>query len=504
MHHRRLCAAAALSSLVLGVTACSAGHTAVVKVTDSPGLTLASTSPAGSLDFTTTGGAAIPAALMDNVYETLVTVDPDSGELIPRLAREWSTDSTGKIYTFNLQPGVTFSNGDTFDAHTAAFSIEYARDSWTNGIAKQLAVVESARAVDDLTVEVRLAAPSQSWLWAMTTAVGAMMTPSAIADLATHPVGTGPFVVSDFSPAEFISLTPNPHYWAAPAAQPVTIQYFPDAISSLNALQAGSVDSVWAVQAPELLSTLPQQFSQEIGTTNGEVLLSMNNSSPLFSDVRVRQAVAFGVDREALNQVMWDGLGRDTGGAPYAPTDPWFKDTNYYPYDVNKAKQLLADANMLGARLTLTTPTIPYAQTAAELLYSQLREIGFDVHLESAEFPAVWLSQVMGAQDYDMSLIAHVEPRDIPQLFGNPHYYLRYDSPRTRQLLAAADAAATEEEFTATMSAAVDDIMANAGALTLMNMPNIVVTRPGVVGLEPTMVTDAIALRGIRDVDANV
>ena len=67
------------------------------------------------------------------------------------------------------------------------------------------------------------------------------------------------------------------------------------------------------------------------------------------------------------------------------------------------------------------------AQTVAELLYSQLTEVGFKVTLESAEFPAVWLGQVMGAKDYQMSLISHVEPRDVPSLFGCPDCYLNYD-----------------------------------------------------------------------------
>ena len=127
--------------------------------------------------------------------------------------------------------------------------------------------------------------------------------------------------------------------------------------------------------------------------------------------------------------------------------------------------------------------------------------VGFKVKLESAEFPAVWLGQVMGAKDYQMSLISHVEPRDVPTLFGDPDYYLNYDSPRTRELLAQADSA-PEQDYPKLMAQAVDQIMADAGALTLMNMPNIVLTRTGVRGLHPDQVTDALILRDLSSADA--
>ena len=102
-----------------------------------------------------------------------------------------------------------------------------------------------------------------------------------------------------------------------------------------------------------------------------------------------------------------------------------------------------------------------------------------------------------------MSLISHVEPRDVPTLFGDPHYYLNYDSPRTRELLAQADSA-PEKDYPKLMAQAVDQIMADVGALTLMNMPNIVLTRAGVRGLHPDQVTDALILRDLTSADADV
>ena len=105
------------------------------------------------------------------------------------------------------------------------------------------------------------------------------------------------------------------------------------------------------------------------------------------------------------------------------------------------------------------------------------------MRLETVEFPAVWLNQVLKGHDYQASLVAHVEPRDVPMLFGNPDYYLGYDSPAAREEIAAGD-----------MAGAVDTIMGDAAALTLVNAPNIVLFAPGVGGLDPNVVTDSLRL----------
>lgn len=147
--------------VVLGasLSACSAGSTALVD-SDSSALTLATTTPATSLDFTTVGGAAIPAALMSNVYETLVRISAQ-GDIEPGLAESWEVDSTR--YTFHLREA-SFSNGEAFTAHTAAWSINAVKTEWTNGLKKQMDVVESATAVDDHTLVVELSRPSAGWL----------------------------------------------------------------------------------------------------------------------------------------------------------------------------------------------------------------------------------------------------------------------------------------------------------------------------------------------------
>lgn len=443
----------------------------------------ASGAPAG-LDFTTTGGAAAPQALVGNVYETLVRIDA-SGAPVPHLAERVERD--GGTFTFHLRDGVTFANGKPFTADDAAFSIHYVQNEWTNGLKAQMDPVTDVEVVDERTLRVTVeggTAAEDAWLWSMGTLTGAMMTPAGVDKLATAPLGTGPYTVARFDVGEAIEFDAREDYWGGDVARDGMIRYFDDPVSAVNALRVGDADVVWGMQAPQLIDTLPEDIRVEVGTTNGEVLLSMNNTRAPFDDPDVRRAVAYAVDRAAVNEVVYNGLATDTGGAPVPPTDPWYPGRDFYPFDPDKARELLAGRT---PEITITVPNRPYAQEASELIYSQLRAVGFRVRLETVEFPAVWLNQVLKGHDYQASIVSHVEPRDVPMLFGNPDYYLGYDNAVVRERIAAGD-----------MAGAVEQIMDDAAALTLANAPNIVLYAPGVSGLDPNVVTDSLPLNEVE------
>ena len=521
----------AISSVVASVSAlalagCSAGHTAnYARPGSTNAIVVAATSAANSLDFTNTGGSAAPGALLTDVYETLVRID-DDGAVVPHLATSWQVSDDRTEYIFQLREDVKFSDGSPFTAETAVFSIGYVQTEWTNGLKSGMDVVAEAEALDDYTLRVQLKHPDSQWLWSMGTTIGAMMSPTGVDALATDPVGTGPLTVESFATGESIRFAPREDYWGNPAQSPVEVRYFSDAISSINALQSGQVDLVWAMQAPELLDALNEDVNVDIGTTNGEIIFSMNNQAAPFDDPLVRQAAAFAIDRAAANQVVFSGHATDTAGAPVSPTDPWFDEVirraahnnsahnntahnnsaqssmaegsgGFYPHNTKRARELLAESSYTGELVTLTVPSLPYATLLAELIYSQLRDVGFQAAVETVEFPAVWLNQVHGAADYQASIIAHLEARDTEHMFGNPDYYLGYDNARVRELF---DAARRSEDPAAEMNEAIAQIMDDAGALTVANLPNIVLSDPAISGIQPTMVTDAINLSSLREV----
>ncbi|MDK4325904.1 ABC transporter substrate-binding protein [Corynebacterium propinquum] len=511
---RKAGSAVVASVSALALAGCSAGHTAnYARPKSADAIVVAATSAASSLDFTNTGGSAAPGALLTDVYETLVRID-DDGAVVPHLATSWQVSDDRTEYIFQLREGVNFSDGSPFTAETAAFSIGYVQTEWTNGLKSGMDVVAKPEALDEYTLRVQLKHPDSQWLWSMGTTIGAMMSPSGVDALATDPVGTGPLTVESFATGESIRFVPRQDYWGEPAQSPVEVRYFSDAISSINALQSGQVDLVWAMQAPELLDALDEDINVDIGTTNGEIIFSMNNQAAPFDDPLVRQAAAFAIDRAAANEVIFSGHATDTAGAPVSPSDPWFDEVvrraannsaqsssannsgGFYPHNPERARELLAESSYDGQLVTLTVPSLPYATLLAELLYSQLREVGFQVAVETVEFPAVWLNQVHGAADYQASIIAHLEARDTEHMFGNLDYYLGYDNARVRELF---DAAGRSENPAAEMSAAIAQIMDDAGALTVANLPNIVLSDPAISGIQPTMVTDAINLSSLRE-----
>lgn len=492
---RRILSALALAStLGLSLGACSAGSTAYQRppAVDQSAIVVATTSAPASLDFTQTAGAAIPQALMSNIYEGLVRID-SAGQIQPQLATSWDISADRTVYTFQLREGVSFSDGSPFNAESAKFSIDRVKTEWTNGLKAGMDVVSATEVIDEHTLKVTLSRPSNKWLWSMGTAIGAMMTQSGVDKLATDPIGTGPYTVTHWAVGQALGFEARADYWGErPANDAATIRYFGDATATTNALQSGDVDVIWAMQAPEQLSIL-DDYAVEVGTTNGELLLSMNNQRAPFDDVRVRQAVMYAVDRQAVIDTALEGYGTDTGGVPVPPTDPWYEKSEQYPYDPAQARALLEEAGAVGTEITMSIPSLPYAQAVSEILYSQLKAVGFEPRIESAEFPAVWLSKVLKQKDYDMSLIAHVEPRDVPTLFA-PGYYLGFEDPETQALLAQAD---TSEDETAVMQSAVDRIMDQAGADTLLNVANIVVMDKDITGVDPNVVSGALNLATI-------
>ncbi len=495
-----LTTAAIATAAILGLAGCSAG---AGNSSGSDGetpttATIALTGTPTNLDFTTTAGSAIPQALMSNVYEGLVELD-QSGEIQPLLASEWTVSDDRKTYTFTLHEGVTFSNGDEFTADDVKFSFDRVKTDWVSSLKAKMDVVESVEVVSPTEVAVTLSKPSNAWLFSLATPVGAIFSEDAVDDLANTPVGTGPYAVESWTPNESLVFDTRDDYWGeAPGVEQVTLKYFADATATTNALQTGDVDAIANLQAPELLSSFESddQFVVTTGTSSGEVSLSMNNKAAPFDDVRVRQAVLYALDKQAILDTAWNGYGSLV--ATYAaPTDPYYEDLNdAYPYDPAKAKELLQEAGQENLDITFTVPTRPYAQAVSEIVVSQLKDVGINATIESAEFPAVWLDEVFTKHDYQMTTVLAVEARDILTVFNDPNYYIGYDNSKIAPIAEEADAA-DEDGYVDGMKQVAEQIVEDAASGVLFLFPNITVAKADLQGMPENAIIEALDLTNL-------
>lgn len=437
-----------------------------------------------TLDLTASPAAAIPQVLLYNVYETLVRLQPD-GSITPLLAESWDISDDGLTYTFNLRDGVTFHNGDDLVADHVVFSIENVAFNENHPLTTTYAPIESVTAIDESTVEVTLTQVSANLLFFMTQGQGVVLNENAIGDIENSAIGTGPFEFDSWTVGDSIVITRNDGYWGNPALlEKVTFQYIPDPNALNNAMLSDELDLVPGVSAPELLEAFEtdDRFDVLTGQTYGEVTLSLNGRRPPLDDIRIRQAVSHAIDRQAVVDLAYAGYGTPIGTFS-TPLDPYYKDlTGVYDYDPARAQELLAEAGADDLTLELILPPPSYASRGGEIIASQLAEVGITANITNVEW-GVWLEDVFSNYDFDMSIVAHVEPLDLAQ-YGNAEYYWGNDSPAAKALLDQADAEPDEDARNALYAQVLDEITAQAADQWLFILPALAVKTKGLTGYE--------------------
>jgi peptide/nickel transport system substrate-binding protein len=319
----------------------------------------------------------------------------------------------------------------------------------------------------------------------MTGSAGIIIDPSGTGALSTTPAGSGPYVLKSWTKGDSVVLAKNPNYWGTPGRfDQVTFKYFSDPNAENAAMLAGDLDIISDVAAPQALSQFSDtsRFQVITGTTNGEVVLGFNHDRDPLKSKLVRQAICYGIDRKALLDTVWDGKGLLIGSM-VPPTDPWYQDlSGAYPFDPAKAKQLLAQANYSkGLTLELAVPTLPYATGAEQMIVSELADIGITVKVDELGFPNPWIDQVMTQGNYDMTIMDHVEPRDIVK-WADPTYYWHYNNTEFQELISQADQASPAEEISL-MQQAAKELSNDAAADFLWLMPNLIVATSDLTGI---------------------
>ncbi len=446
--------------LLLFIAACSQAASPTPSAAPSPAS--ADESPVveaeASSDFLAFGGAGEPDTINSmatmsiaslivtrQIEEPLVGLEPGTLELRPALATDWEPDADATAWTFTLREGVTFHDGTPFDAEAVVFNFErmanpdFAYGFREEGITYPMfpnifggfaddpdTIWESVEAVDDMTVLFRLKQPAPLFPNYLAAVSMGIASPAAIREHGASDgtpdvgsVGTGPFQFSDWQPSQRITLVRNENYWGEQARMSgVIIRFIQDETQRLAELQAGEVDFTINLSSdaretladnPELEVTSPPPFNV--------AYLSINMTNEPLDDPRVRHAIAHAIDKQAILEGFYGGVGSVAhdvlpDGLAWARPD----DLDPYAYDPERARELLAEAGYPDGFDMVTLPDgsqiplelwympvsrtyYPDPQAIAEAYSSYLADVGIEVDLRTEGWNAYLANWNAGEKD---------------------------------------------------------------------------------------------------------
>lgn len=381
-----------------------------------------------NLDPTSGAAAAIDEIVYANVFEGLTRIN-DDGSVSPLLAESWSISADGRVYDFQLRENVFFHDGSAFDPADVVFTLTRAKArSSTNAQRQIFEMIERVEATGPHSVRVILKEP----LGALTTYLGwgdAVIVAPESADVnASMPIGTGPFRFQRWRKGASATLVRNETYWGArPALDQITFLFIPDPTAAFAALMAGDVDGFPNYPAAENLGLLErdERFKIVTGTSEGEMILAINNGIAPFNDLRVRRALNHAIDKRAVIEAGLFGFGAPIG-SHFPPHHPAYVDlADRYPYAPNEARRLLKEAGFPeGFSVTLSLPPPAYARRGGEVIAAQLEAVGIDVEIRNVEW-AQWLDQVFTNGNFELTIVSHTEPLDI-DIYARDNYYFQY------------------------------------------------------------------------------
>jgi peptide/nickel transport system substrate-binding protein len=318
------------------------------------------------------------------IFESLTDRRNDMS-LGPGLA-ETSEQVGPTTWRFKLRQGVEFQNGEPFDAAAAVYSIERIIDpDFDKSFEFASETIKSATAVDDSTLEIETIGPDPillsrlDWL--------AMVPPVASADpgFAENPVGTGPYKFVEWARGSQVVLTSNDSYWgAAPSIKDVVIRTIPDANTALAALTTGEVDLIKNL-FPEQLTQVPQ-VKQAAGLE--AFMIRFNTWGGATTDLRVRQALNYAIDKDAIADALFGGYAEVLDGQAITPSEFGFNpDLEAYPYEPDTARDLLRQANMESVDVAFvgTSGNWLKDKEVTEAVAGQLEEVGVHSDLSILE-----------------------------------------------------------------------------------------------------------------------
>ncbi|MCU1404600.1 MAG: peptide transporter substrate-binding protein [Glaciihabitans sp.] len=430
---KRVAAVAVAASLAVGLSACAAG--------DDSGDSANSTLTLGLLGPATTMVAADSYWANESpyhqaVFDTILRAEPD-GTIVEGLATSWEYNEDNTVLTLTIRDGVTFTDGTALDADAVAQNIIRFRDG-NSPDKTRIKDIADAVATDASTVTVTLSEPNPAILTYLSQDAGLVESPAAFtnADLKTNPIGSGPYILDVDKTVIGTSYvyTSNPDYWDADSRHydNLTLNVYTDSTALVNALKGGQVNASTTADNNDIKEIEASGFTATPLELNwaGILLLDRDGTiAPALADVKVRQAINYAFDKEALLKAIGQGYGTPT--TQIFPENSEAYDPSLdsaYDYDPKKAKNLLAEAGYPNG-FELSMPSTALLGTSAfTLIQQQLADVGITVtytdtgnnflsDVIAAKYPASYLYL---QQDPDWALINfEIAPDSTFNMFKN-------------------------------------------------------------------------------------
>ncbi len=342
------------------------------------------------------------------IFDNLVEFVPGTTETQPALAERWDISNDGLEFTFYLREGVEFHDGTPFNAEAVKFSFDrqfvedhpyYDLGPWKYwGYMDMSSIVDRIEVIDDATVKFYLKKVEAPFLANLAMDFAAIVSPTAVeeygAEFPSNPVGTGPFKFVGWVKDDSITLDANEDYWGdGPYLDRLIIRVIPDATARYLALKNAEVDVIDFPSAEDLELMDDDEnieLIQQPGLNVGYI--AMNNDKPPFDDPRVRQAMNYAINREEIIEGVYGSAGQ-VAKNPIPPTMwSYNDDIDPYPYDPERARELLAEAGFPDGFSTdlwampVARPYNPNARRIAEIVQAQLVDVGVDIEIVSYDW----------------------------------------------------------------------------------------------------------------------
>lgn len=348
----------------------------------------------------------LDAVFLTAVYDSLIDRTPE-GKIKPGLATEWTFSADGKTVDLTLREGVVFQDGETFDAAAVEANIMAAKEPGA-ARATELEAIDRVEVVDDSHVRLHLSRPATQLTGVLAGEGGMMISPKALddPDLATQPVGAGPYRLTEFSQGQLV-YTAWDRYWNKESVKNEKLIFTLNADSNtqFRALQSGQLN-LYGVQGDLLDAAKKARFEVTSGPTSSVWQLILNTTNAKLAKPEIRKAIALALDREAISQGFASGRCLPTvqpfGDGILGHVDELEDSTKP---DLDEARRLMAEAGVKdGFNIDLLLSNSSLMQNLATVVQADLKKIGIDVKLDVVDQPQSTARQREGQFEMVVSL----------------------------------------------------------------------------------------------------